>query len=133
MHIIHIPGHSIEGGLLEFIFQLCSGMNSFKHTIIYSTGGATRPPNKAILEEKFSKLNVKFILWENGHREINLIRDILAITELNYILKNIEKFDLIHLHSTKAGILGRLLCHLKGFNCIYTPNGASFIEKTYLK
>jgi glycosyltransferase involved in cell wall biosynthesis len=43
----------------------------------------------------------------------------------------ISKEDVLHLHSSKAGILGRLLVFSKRINnsVYYTPNGASFIRK----
>jgi glycosyltransferase involved in cell wall biosynthesis len=58
-----------------------------------------------------------------------LLNDIKAISSLYSLIKNIE-CDAVHLHSSKAGFLGRFVCYFLGKkNVIYTPNGLPFIRK----
>jgi len=68
-------------------------------TLIYGKGG--------ILKHTLIDKNVKTIVLENLIRKINPIKDFFCLLELKKILKN-KKFDVIHTHSSKAGILGRL-------------------------
>ena len=64
-------------------------------------------------------------------REISIFKDFLALKELIDILKNITEKNVIHLHSSKAGFLGRIAAKIIGFNgnLIYTPHGISFLRK----
>src|SRR5690606_33464644 len=62
-------------------------------------------------------------------REFSLIKDIKSTAQLVKTLKNINA-DIIHLHSSKAGVLGRVaVCFLKKKSLVYyTPHGYSFIR-----
>jgi len=46
-------------------------------------------------------------------------------------LKSIKTLDIIHLHSSKAGFLGRIAAYFLGLEkkTIYTPHGVSFLRK----
>ncbi|MEI8012813.1 MAG: glycosyltransferase, partial [Candidatus Omnitrophota bacterium] len=59
-------------------------------------------------------------------RDLSLFNDIPALFELYfYIRKN--KFDVVHTHSSKAGILGRMAAWLAGVRCVvHTVHGWSF-------
>src|SRR5690606_27737855 len=54
-------------------------------------------------------------------------RDILCFFELKKIISEINP-DLVHLHSSKAGIIGRLVSRCLGVPCIFTAHGWSFTE-----
>lgn len=60
-------------------------------------------------------------------RSINPLMDFLAIFEIAKKIKH-EKPDLVHLHSSKAGIVGRLACKVVGVPVILTVHGWSFTE-----
>ena len=53
--------------------------------------------------------------------------------ELIAILKKHRNADVIHLHSSKAGFLGRIAAKLIGLEAkvVYTPNGTSFLRRTF--
>ena len=55
-----------------------------------------------------------------------MVKDIKAYIELRKIVKK-EKPDIIHLHSSKAGALGRLLVGTGKAKMFYTPHGYSFL------
>jgi glycosyltransferase involved in cell wall biosynthesis len=62
-------------------------------------------------------------------REISFLKD---ITSLFKIIQNIKKIkpDVIHLHSSKAGVLGRIASvFYPNIKFFYTPNGFSFIRE----
>jgi glycosyltransferase involved in cell wall biosynthesis len=131
MHILHIV-ESFGGGVLDFIKILSTNIEG-SHTIVYSIREET-PEN---FKELFPP-GVKFIHWKSASREIHFIRDVKGLIELIKILKNLEKsIDVIHLHSSKAGFIGRLAARILGLNrkVIYTTHGISFLRQdvSYLK
>lgn len=67
---------------------------------------------------------------ENASRSLNPLKDIKALWELYIILKRIDGIDIIHLHSSKAGFLGRIVSFLLGKSkkTIYTPHAISFLR-----
>ena len=75
--------------------------------------------------------STQFILWDNVGREINPRRDFAALISLISSLKRLDGFDVIHLHSSKAGFLGRVAARILGLQniVVYTPHGASFLRQ----
>jgi len=60
-------------------------------------------------------------------RSINPVADAVALLRLLAILRR-ERFDMIHLHSSKAGFLGRLAAKIAGHAAVvYTPHGLAFL------
>ena len=122
-HIIHVA-ESFGSGIVEFVRSLAEGMPDYKHTVIYAI-------RELSLDEIKSKFTVKvdFIEWEHAQKSISPIKDWKALLYLYKILKKTE-FDVLHLHSSKAGLLGRMAgLFFRKKNIIYTPNGAPFNRK----
>ncbi len=71
-------------------------------------------------------LNMKYLKWSAG-REINLKRDFLAFKELLKFIES-ERPTVIHCHSSKAGVLGRLAAFVKRVPCVYTPHSYAFLR-----
>lgn len=70
--------------------------------------------------------NMTYLEWSAG-REINLASDFKAFVQLlRYI--DVEKPSIIHCHSSKAGVLGRIAAFVKGVPCVYTPHSYSFLR-----
>jgi glycosyltransferase involved in cell wall biosynthesis len=61
-------------------------------------------------------------------RAISPRSDLAALWRLVGLFRR-ERFDIIHLHSSKAGFLGRLAARIAGIsaNVVYTPHGLSFL------
>lgn len=122
--------HIIEstGGSADFVLYLAKYIPEFQHNIIY--GDRTF----SVFGGRFEKLkeeypNVNFIYWRHVQREIDIVKDIKASLSLFSLLKNLES-DAVHLHSSKAGFIGRIVCFFLGYkNVIYTPNGLSFLRR----
>lgn len=124
MKILHIV-ECFGGGVYDFIKNLTYDMNEYEITILYGDRGEL----KTNFKSDFNK-NIKFIKWENAQREISFFKDIKALKEVIKILKR-EKYDVIHLHSSKAGFLGRIGARLLGQSrkIIYTTHGISFLRQ----
>lgn len=124
MKILHIV-ECFGGGVYDFIKNLTYDMNEYEITIFYGDRGELKTNFKSDFNE-----NIKFIKWENAQREISFFKDIKALKEVMKILKR-EKYDVIHLHSSKAGFLGRIGAKFLGQSrkIIYTTHGISFLRQ----
>lgn len=125
MKIVHVM-ECFAGGTFNFLVDLTSELSNEEHIVIYGTNRENTPKN---FRDLFNK-NVKFIEWKTAQREMKPLKDIKALWELYIILKKIDDIDIIHLHSSKAGFLGRIVSFLLGKinRTIYTPHAISFLR-----
>lgn len=125
MKIVHVM-ECFAGGTFNFLVDLTSELSNEEHIVIYGTNRENTPKN---FKDLFNK-NVKFIKWKTAQREMKPLKDIKALWELYNILKKIDDIDIIHLHSSKAGFLGRIVSFLLGKSnkTIYTPHAISFLR-----
>jgi glycosyltransferase involved in cell wall biosynthesis len=76
---------------------------------------------------KFPK-NTSFVFWKYAAREINILKDFLALCSLIGCLSK-HRTAIVHLHSSKAGFLGRIACWILGIKrVIYTPHCGAFLR-----
>lgn len=125
MKIVHVM-ECFAGGTFNFLVDLTNELSNEEHIVIYGTNRENTPKN---FKDLFNK-NVKFIKWKTAQREMKPLKDIKALWELYTILKKINGIDVIHLHSSKAGFLGRIVSFLlgKSSKTIYTPHAISFLR-----
>ena len=125
MKIVHVM-ECFAGGTFNFLVDLTNELSNEEHIVIYGTNRENTPKN---FKDLFNK-NVKFIEWKTAQREMKPLKDIKALWELYMILKKINDIDIIHLHSSKAGFLGRIVSFLLGKSkkTIYTPHAISFLR-----
>lgn len=110
------------GGIFTYISDLANELcNEYDVYIAYSFRDETPVDFKKYFDNKITLIHV-----DNFTREINLKKDIKAIFELKKIAKKIDP-DLIHLHSSKAGALGRVAFLGRRMPMFYTPHGYSFL------
>jgi glycosyltransferase involved in cell wall biosynthesis len=83
-----------------------------------------RPQTPANFKDNFDS-RIKWIRVENFQQSIGL-NDLNTFFEIKNIVANIKP-NIIHLHSSKAGVLGRCLPLKRGCKVFYTPNGFSFL------
>ncbi|AXE16417.1 glycosyl transferase family 1 [Runella rosea] len=122
MKVAHIV-EAFGSGLITFIKNLTDGIEC-EHTIFY----AQREVDINEVKKEF-KYNVRFVSWKSAKREINIFNDVIASIELYRFLKT-DSYDVIHLHSSKAGAIGRVVgLFFPDKIILYTPNGASFARK----
>ena len=128
MNIVHVI-EPLAGGMVTFMKSLTENMTSDRHIIVHGRREHVLP--LACVKKQFSQLPVKFIFWQSARRNPNLRRDLAALAELYIILKRLKEkglADVVHLHCSKAGFIGRIVCRLLNMHqvVLYTPNGASF-------
>jgi len=109
------------GGAQIHVRDICVGLKSSGHSISVVMGG-----NESHYEEfesnEIEQINSKYLI-----RQLNLITDIKAFIEIRKIIKRIKP-DLIATHSSKAGIIGRVIGWSLHIPTIFTAHGWSFTE-----
>ena len=125
MKIVHVI-ECFAGGTFNFLVDLTTELKNEEHIVIYGMSRENTPSNFRSLFPN----NVKFIKWKYAQREMKPIKDLKALIELYTILKQIDNIDVIHLHSSKAGFLGRIAAYFLGKSnkTIYTTHAISFLR-----
>lgn len=124
MKIMYCITSSSWGGAQLHVFELCKGQIKRGNEVIFVVG------SKGPLLNKIKSINgVKIILLSSLRREISPLNDIRAIFELRSLIKD-ERPNILHLHSSKAGTLGRLACIglRKQTKVIFTVHGWAFTD-----
>lgn len=118
--IVHVV-EAFGGGVYNFLVDLLNNtIDEFDITVIY----ALRPQTPDNFINDFDK-RIKFIHSKHMTRSIGL-NDLKAFFEIKKLIKN-ESPDIVHCHSSKAGLLTRLAINTKKIKTFYTPHGYSFL------
>lgn len=121
--VLHIV-ESFGSGVFSFLVDLVNETSKdFDITIAYGVREETLQNF-----EQYFKGSVKFIEVKNFTRNINPIKDLKALKEVKKIIKE-EQPNIIHLHSSKAGIIGRIAMNGNKIKMFYNPHGFSFLKK----
>jgi glycosyltransferase involved in cell wall biosynthesis len=113
---------SFGGGVYTFINEMANRLcDSYEVTILY----AIRDQTPQDFQNQFDK-RVNLIKSEFMTREIDPHADINAIHEIKSVVKQLKP-DIVHLHSSKAGVLGRVALWNTHIPIVYTPHGLSFL------
>lgn len=77
------------------------------------------------LRARLDSRNIRHACIPTLQRAISPSHDIRAIRDLRSVLAELDP-DLVSLHSSKAGIVGRVASKLAGVPCVFTAHGWSF-------
>lgn len=127
MHICHIIGRLI-GGPVTSIRHLALDQIAQGHEVSCVFG--SKEASVETLRPYFPE-PIRLIPFDVG-REIVLREDLRALRQLTAILRTLQP-DIAHLHSSKAGTLGRLSCRKLGIPNVYSPRGISFLRRDVSK
>ena len=117
---------AMGGGVFTYVVDLANELcKSYEIYVAY----AVRQQTPEDFKEYFDK-SIRLIEVKNFTRSINPIKDFRAIPEVKRIAQKIHP-DIIHLHSSKAGVIGRIAFNGKNVPLYYTPHGYSFLMKNY--
>ncbi|MEW6455185.1 MAG: glycosyltransferase family 4 protein [Acidobacteriota bacterium] len=124
--ICHIITKLELGGAQKNTLYTVSNLNKEEFEAFLISG------EKGILDgEANKKLNAKFISLHWMRRKINPLFDMIALIQLIIILKKLNP-DIIHTHSSKAGILGRWAGYLSGVRIrIHSIHGFGFYPQQF--
>lgn len=123
--ILHLV-EAFGGGVYFFLKDLVNRpeLQDFDFEILYGV--------RSGLDEKQLKLDfpkAKLVHWAHAQREIRPYLDIKALRGAYRMIQD-SKPDVIHCHSSKAGVLGRASALLAGKrnSIVYSPHGLSFLK-----
>lgn len=119
--ILYLITQSEQGGASRYVFDLATNLKSKGYEIIIAAGG------KHELFSNAQNNGIKTYQVKNLVREINPIKDISAYFEIKSLIKKIKP-DILHLNSSKAGVLGSLAGKNNVKKIIYTVHGFVFNE-----
>jgi glycosyltransferase involved in cell wall biosynthesis len=80
---------------------------------------------RGVLNDALEEKGVKTFSIGEIRRSINLIKDIRGFFAFLQLLREVKP-DLVSLHSSKAGFIGRIACFVEGVPCLFTAHGWSF-------
>ena len=116
--ILHL--YYLGGGIATSIKLITENLNSnkFEHVIL---NGLSKEHNKKPELSNSKIYSLKF------NRHINIFQDIILFFNTYKICKR-EKPNLIHAHSAKGGIMGKVIAFLLNKPCLHTPQAYSFLS-----
>ncbi|MCM8526761.1 MAG: glycosyltransferase family 4 protein [Lentisphaeraceae bacterium] len=104
LKICHLITRMIIGGAQENTLFSCRGQIANGHEVTLATGPTTGPEGKLLEEQNIEGLKVD--IFPNMIRALNPLTDFKAYLDLKKYFKE-QKFDVVHTHASKAGIIGR--------------------------
>jgi glycosyltransferase involved in cell wall biosynthesis len=118
------------GGAQVYVYQLATHLKSLGIDVAVALGGTGLPGSEAgLLHVRLEEAHIRVIPLPSMARDISIVQEIKAFTQLYKIIK-IEKPDILHLNSSKSGVLGSIagrLAHVR--NIIFTAHGWPHREK----
>lgn len=128
MKIVHIITRLIIGGAQENTLLSCEGQHDLGHEVTLITGPAIGPEGS--LMKRAQEYGYKVIVVDQMRRAISPSLDWYSYRALKGLLATIKP-DIVHTHSSKAGIIGRWAAHaMKCRGIVHTIHGLAFTAST---
>lgn len=116
---------AMGGGIFTYIVELANELaDHYEVHVAYSLRSQTPKDYKNYFDRRVHLTRVKHFV-----RNIRPLSDLKALFEIRRIVKEIAP-DIIHLHSSKAGVLGRIAFAGSGIPLFYTPHGYYFLTES---
>ena len=112
------------GGSPDIVRIICTSLreNGYDVKLIMGPGKHFSGKTRAFLDG----FKDRTVIIPSLRRNINPFLDFLALARLHAIFRR-EKFDIVHTHTAKAGMLGRIAAYLVGTpKIIHMPHGHNF-------
>ncbi len=128
MKIVHIITRLIIGGAQENTLLSCEGQHDLGHDVTLITGPAIGPEGS--LMERAKSYGYRVIVVDEMLRSILPVKDFQTYQRLIQLLGQLKP-DVVHTHSSKAGIIGRWAAHRAKIPVIvHTIHGLAFTAST---
>lgn len=122
--VLHIITRLDKGGSAENTFLTVKGLDKQRYDVILMSGPVQDPSQER--RTQVEECGIPYIHIPVLVRNINVVYDAIALFKIWRLLKK-EKFDVVHTHTSKAGLLGRFAARLAGVPLIvHTPHGHVF-------
>jgi glycosyltransferase involved in cell wall biosynthesis len=138
IRILHIITRMIVGGAQENTLISVEGLGAINDYEVTLLTGPSLGPEGSLLEQQPTGFKLQTCVFLR--RNINIFNDLLALFSIYRFIKK-GNYDIVHTHSSKAGILGRIAAHwAKVPVIVHTVHGLpffkqqnSFLNKLYIK
>ena len=111
LRVLHIITRLIIGGAQENTLLTCEGLAAMPEYDVTLATGIDRGPEGDLLDR--AEKSVNLILVPELARNISPIADMRALWKLYRLIKR-GRYHIVHTHSSKAGVLGRIAAKLAG-------------------
>ncbi len=124
MNICHVITRLIVGGAQENTLLTCEGLARRGHQVTLVTGPDAGPEGSLLDEARAGGYDVRIV--PSIHREVRPLAEITACRQLRIFFAELRP-EIVHTHSSKAGILARRAAYQAGVPIIvHTIHGMSF-------
>lgn len=107
------------GGAQTHVRDMAHAMLQAGHTVRVITG------SEGSFTEQLDAVSIPRRVCRGLYRDIRIGSDLRALRELRLLIDEFQP-DIVTLHSSKAGVLGRLVSRGTGAKCIFTAHGWAF-------
>lgn len=124
LKVLHAITRLDKGGSTENTLLSAIGLSEkgYEVEILY---GITKDPVRGLIQ-RAEEAGVKFWYEPFLVRNIHPVKDLLALIKIFFFIKR-NKYDIVHAHSHKAGLVCRMAARLAGRSrIVYTPHGHVF-------
>ncbi len=124
MRVAHVITRLIIGGAQEnTLLNVEDQHHLHQDEVCLITGPASGPEGSLLDRAREQQLDVRIV--PPLQRNLNPLKDAQAYLAVKRQLKDYQP-DVVHTHSSKAGILGRRAAWALGLPCVHTIHGAAF-------
>jgi len=124
MRIVHVITRLIVGGAQENTVLSCEALRERGHLVHLFAGPTTGPEGSLV--GRAASGGYDYEEFDDLVRAVNPCRDVRALVALRRRFEQLRP-DVVHTHSSKAGVLGRIAADLAGVpNIVHTIHGMSF-------
>ena len=118
--ILYVITRAEHGGAQAHVLQLLKGFSGLyeMHLAVGEEG---------FLTEEARRLGVRVSILNNLVQQVSPICDIRGFREIRSLIRRVRP-DLVHLHSSKAGLLGRLAAWREQTPAVFTAHGWAFTD-----
>jgi glycosyltransferase involved in cell wall biosynthesis len=124
MRIVHVITRLIIGGAQENTILTCAGLQGRGHEVHLLSGPTTGPEGSLV--DQVRRSNYVFEELPDLVRQVSPVHDWRALRAMRRRFEALQP-DVVHTHSSKAGVLGRIAAHQARVPLIvHTIHGMSF-------
>lgn len=123
MKVLQLITRLDKGGAPRVFFQLIRGLTEQGIEIVMASGPSQQPEEDP--GEFSQRLHIPYHPLSHLRRDIAPVHDCLALFQIIALIRR-ERPALLHTHTTKAGILGRIAGGVTHTKTIHTPHGHLF-------
>ena len=111
IRVLHVITRLIVGGAQENTMLTAALLDADRHAVDVVCGPQTGPEGSLIPEVR--ERGIPLTILPSLVREVNPLKDMAALVALVRLIRR-GRYDVVHTHSSKAGILGRWAAYLAG-------------------